>query len=75
MKRITVAVEQYAGKPFREAAVFEKAYFIHLLQEMIEANVSMSHSDTPGGYIEIDTQQDFEYARTHWISKHQGMLK
>ena len=28
---------QFAGKPFREAAVFEKAYFIHLLQDMIEA--------------------------------------
>ena len=64
--------EQYAGKPFREAAVFEKAYFIHLLQEMIEDKVTMTHADTPGGYIEIDTQQDFEYARTHWISRHHG---
>ena len=56
----------YAGKPFREAAVFEKAYLIHLLQDMIEAGVKMSHADTPGNYIEIDTQQDFELAQKSW---------
>ncbi len=56
----------YAGKPFREAAVFEKAYLIHLLQDMIEAGVKMSHADTPGHYFEIDTQQDFELAQNSW---------
>ncbi len=55
-----------AGGPFREAKSFEKAYFIHLLQEMIEAGEQMVHVDTPGEYIEIDTQQDFEYARQNW---------
>ena len=58
--------EEHAGKPFREAAVFEKAYFIHLLQEMIEQGVKMHHVDTASEYIEIDTQQDFEYAQTQW---------
>lgn len=58
--------ESHAGKPFREAAVFEKAYFIHLLQEMIDAGVVMAHVDTPGGYMEVDTQQDFELARKFW---------
>ena len=56
----------YGGKPFREAAVFEKAYLIHLLQDMIEAGVKMAHADTPGNYIEIDTQQDFELAQNSW---------
>lgn len=56
----------YAGRPFREAAVFEKSYFIHLLQEMIEAGVPMAHADTPGNYIEVDTQQDFEYSKGAW---------
>ena len=56
----------YAGKPFREAAVFEKAYLIHLFQEMIEAGVEMAHADTPGDYIEVDTQEDFELARRFW---------
>ena len=56
----------YAGKPWREAAVFEKAYLIHLFQEMIEAGVKMAHADTPGNYMEVDTQEDFELARRHW---------
>ena len=50
--------------------VFEKAYFIHLLQDMLEGGAAMAHIDTPGGYIEIDTQQDLDYARQYWISNH-----
>ncbi|MEO8495802.1 MAG: phosphocholine cytidylyltransferase family protein [Planctomycetota bacterium] len=61
---------EFAGRPYREAKLFEKAYLIHLLQDMLEAGHAMAHVDTPGGYIEIDTQQDFEYAREHWISRH-----
>jgi L-glutamine-phosphate cytidylyltransferase len=60
------AREKFAGKPFREAAAFEKAYLIHLFQEMIEAGVNMGHADTPGNYMEVDTQEDFELARKHW---------
>jgi L-glutamine-phosphate cytidylyltransferase len=56
----------FTGKPFREAAVFEKAYLIHLLQDMIEAGFTLAHADTPGNYMEVDTQQDFELARQHW---------
>lgn len=63
---------EYAGKPWREAAIFEKAYKILLFQEMIEAGERFEHVDTPGGYIEVDTQQDFEYARQHWTTRHQG---
>lgn len=60
----------FAGQPYREAKVFEKAYLIHLLQDMIESGQPMAHADTPGGYIEIDTQQDFDYAREYWTSRH-----
>jgi choline kinase len=60
------AREEFAGKPFREAAVFEKAYLIHLFQDMIEAGVTMAHADTPGQYMEVDTQEDFELARQFW---------
>jgi len=59
----------YAGEPFRGAATFEKAYLIHLFQEMIESGIRMSHIDTPGEYMEIDTQQDFELAREHWPAR------
>lgn len=57
---------EYAGKPFREASVFEKAYLIHLLQDMIEAGVHMTHIDNQGEYMEIDTQEDFELAQKLW---------
>ncbi|HUG93387.1 MAG TPA: phosphocholine cytidylyltransferase family protein [Planctomycetaceae bacterium] len=60
------ARQAYAGRPFREAKAFEKAYLIHLFQEMIEAGERLAHADTPGGYIEIDTQEDFDYARRTW---------
>ena len=62
--------EEFAGQPYREAKLFEKAYFIHLLQDMIESGRQMMHVDTPGGYIEVDTQQDFEYARQFWTKRH-----
>lgn len=62
--------EEFSGRSFREAKVFEKAYLIHLLQDMLEAGQRMLHVDTPGGYIEVDTQQDFEYARQFWTSRH-----
>lgn len=63
------ARQRSAGKPFREAAVFEKAYLIHLYQEMIETGVEMGHADTPGQYMEVDTQQDFELAQKFWNMK------
>jgi choline kinase len=64
--------QQFAGQPWREAKVFEKAYKILLFQEMIEAGEPFTHVDTPGGYIEVDTQQDFDYARQHWLTRHRG---
>jgi len=49
-----------------EAGRNPKAYLIHLFQEMIEKSVQFAHADTPGGYMEIDTQQDFELAQRDW---------
>src|SRR5207237_1230657 len=60
------ARKQHAGKPFREGVPFEKAYLIHLFQQMIEEGVVMAHADTPGEYMEVDTQQDFELAQRSW---------
>ena len=64
--------KEFAGRPWREAVSFEKAYKILLFQEMIQSGERFAHIDTPGGYIEVDTQQDFEYARQHWLTKHRG---
>jgi choline kinase len=52
---------------FRDGRSLRKAYLIQLYQDMIEGGEPMAHVDTPGGYIEIDTQQDFDYARRHWV--------
>ena len=60
------ARKEHAGKPFREAVLFEKAYLILLFQEMIEQGVNFAHADTQGDYMEVDTQEDFELARKHW---------
>jgi L-glutamine-phosphate cytidylyltransferase len=60
------ARQAHASKPFREAKVFEKAYLIHLFQDMVEHGAKLHHVDTPGEYMEVDTQQDFELAQIHW---------
>ena len=62
--------EQFSGQPWGAAALFEKAYLIQLLEEMIQQGVAMTHVDTAGGYIEIDTQQDFQYAHEQWKENH-----
>jgi choline kinase len=64
------ARSEYTGRPWREARQFEKAYKILLFQDMIERGERFGHVDTPGGYIEVDTQQDFDYARQFWTTKH-----
>ena len=46
--------------------MFEKAYLIHLFQEMIEAGVAFGHADTHGRYREIDTQEDLDLAQRLW---------
>ena len=61
---------EFAGKPWRDARDFENAYKILLFQDMIEHGEQFTHVDTPGGYIEVDTQQDFDYARKNWLTKH-----
>ena len=60
------AREKYGTGPFRDGRTLEKAYLIQLFQEMVEAGERFEHVDTPGGYIEVDTQQDFDYARQNW---------
>lgn len=64
--------DQFAGRPWRDARAFENAYKILLFQDMIEQGERFTHVDTPGGYIEVDTQQDFDYARQYWTTKHLG---
>ena len=57
---------KFWDRPYREAALFQKAYLIHLFQDMIEHGIAFGHVDTPGKYREIDTQEDMDLAQTLW---------
>lgn len=60
---------EFAGRPWREAKVFEKAYLILLFQEMIEHGVPVHMVATEGHYIEIDTEEDYALANRDWPKK------
>lgn len=45
---------------------FQKAYLIHLFQRMIQNGSEFHRVDTPGGYMELDTLQDLEFAESWW---------
>jgi choline kinase len=61
--------KQFATKPWREAKLFEKAYLILLIQEMIEQGVPIHMVATEGHYIEIDTEEDYALANRDWPAK------
>ncbi len=58
--------KKFKGRPWREAAVFEKAYLIHLFQDMIENGITFHHVTTEGDYMEIDTEEDYAHANRVW---------
>ena len=45
---------------------FKKAYLIHLFQRMIQKGARFESVGTHGGYMELDTLQDLEYAKSWW---------
>jgi choline kinase len=57
---------EHAGRAWREAKVFEKAYLILLFQEMIEHGVDVRMVSTHGDYFEIDTEEDYALANETW---------
>jgi len=61
--------KEFAGKPWREAKVFEKAYLILLIQEMIERGVPVHMVATQGHYFEIDTEEDYALSNRDWPKK------
>ncbi len=50
------------NSPFHEAAVFEKAYLTDMIQEMINRNIGVAPINISGGWIELDTIEDFQRA-------------
>ena len=57
---------EFWDRPYREAAQFQKAYLIHMFQDMIEQGAEFGHADTHGLYREIDTQEDLDLAQKGW---------
>ncbi len=58
--------KDFAGKPWRQAKVFEKAYLILLFQEMIEQGITVNLVTTHGDYMEVDTEEDYVLANRDW---------
>lgn len=63
------ARQAHRGRPWREAAVFEKAYLIMLFQEMIEQGEEVHFVTTEGEYMEIDTEEDYALANAQWTQR------
>ncbi len=57
------AMSQYSNRPFHQAALFERAYFTDIIQELVDTGYDVSNIDLTGGWIEIDTLEDLEKAR------------
>ena len=59
--------EKFAGgATWRGGRPFEQAYLIHLFEEMLESGVSLHMVTTAGGYLEVDTEEDFARANEIW---------
>ncbi|MSS70083.1 MAG: phosphocholine cytidylyltransferase family protein [Candidatus Latescibacteria bacterium] len=61
----------YDGQPFQGAPSVQKAYFIHLIQNMIERGVTVHKVDTQGDYMEVDTTEDYLIAQQAWRSSYE----
>ena len=49
---------KYAGQTWKYGTPFEKAYLIHLFEEMLDAGSALHMVTTDGEYMEIDTEED-----------------
>jgi L-glutamine-phosphate cytidylyltransferase len=57
---------QHADSPFQRARSVQTAYLIDLFQELLDRGETLEHLDTHGGYLEIDTTEDYRLACNHW---------
>ncbi len=59
----TRVVSEYGESPFQNAPSVEKAYFIDMIQELIEQGYIVHNVDVQGGWVEVDTIEDLERAK------------
>ena len=64
--------EAFAGQVWRDDIVFEKAYLIHLFQEMLEQGLDFYMVTTGGEYMEIDTEEDYAFADMRWPQQYRA---
>jgi phosphoenolpyruvate phosphomutase len=55
--------EERPTAPFQHAASLEKAYMTDMIQELVDNGSLAQNIDIKGGWMEIDTPQDFERAQ------------
>lgn len=55
--------EEYGGKPFHEAVVFEKAYLTDMLQELVDRGIDVYPVLIRKNWWEMDTVEDLEKVR------------
>lgn len=63
--------EAFDGKPFQTAKTFQQAYLTDMLQELVDRGIRVDCLAIKGGWIEIDTPEDYEQAMRHF-AKHGG---
>ena len=56
----------FQGRPFHAAPLFKQAYLTDMIQELIDRGYHIGKVDIQGDWIEVDTIQDFERAKTEW---------
>ena len=57
---------QYHNRPFQQAASTKKAYLTDMIQELIDMSYAVSTVDIKGGWVEVDTPEDLEKAKSQF---------
>ena len=57
------AKERYDGHPFQHAKTFREAYLTDMFQEITRRGVLVHTVPIEGNWVEIDTAEDYEYAK------------
>ncbi|MEE2659019.1 MAG: phosphocholine cytidylyltransferase family protein [Candidatus Latescibacterota bacterium] len=60
------------GRLWRDDTLFEKAYLIHLFEEMLEVGEDFHMVTTDGEYMEVDTEEDFALANEQWPRRYES---
>ena len=58
--------QRFAQATWRDGRTFEQAYLIHLFEEMLERGEALHMVTTEGGYMEVDTEEDYALANEIW---------